>query len=96
MGRRIQTICNCFSAASRQASEADINIPSLRSFRLMYTSRDASSAPPKVAGAAMGEGIARAQIGMRTFLDCLYDAKFRVAQNKTDECTRKSYRKLPE
>jgi hypothetical protein len=96
MGRRMQTICNCISEASRQARDADIDVPSKRVFHLMYASRDASSARPMDAGARLYEGMARTRIGMRTFLDCLNDAKIRVQQGGTDDLTRKSYRRLPE
>ena len=94
--RRMQTICNCFSAASRQAREAEIDVPSKRRFLLLYGSGDASSALPQNRGTGVGEGIARTGIGLRTFLDCLYDARNRVEQSKTDDLTRKNYQRLPE
>ena len=96
MGRAIQTICNCYSVASRQAREADIDVPSKRRFRLMYASGDASTAPPMDAGTALDEGIARTRIRLTSFLDCLNDAKSRVQQSRTDDLIRKSYRNLPE
>jgi hypothetical protein len=96
MGRRMQTICDCISEASRQARDADIDVPSKRIFHLMYASRDASSASPMDAGTGLYEGMARTRIGMKTFLDCLNDAKTRVRQGRTDDLTRKFYRRLPE
>jgi len=96
MGRRMHTICNCISEASRQARDADIDVPSKRVFRLKYVSGDASFAPPMDAGTGLYEGTARTRTGMRTFMDCLNDAKTRVRQSRTDGLTRKSYRRLPE
>lgn len=78
------------------AREADIDVPSKRRFRLLYGSGDASSTPPMEAGTALDEGITRAGIGFRTFLDCLNDAKIRVEQSKTDKLARMTYRNLPE
>jgi len=96
MCRRMQTICNCFSAASRQAGEAEIDVPSKRRFRLCYGSGDVSSVLPQNRGAGLDRGIARTKIGLRAFLDCLIDAKNRVEQSKTDDLSRKYYRRLPE
>jgi hypothetical protein len=93
---RMQTICNCFSAASRQAREAEIDVPSKRSFRLMYASGNESFAPPMDAGTGLGGGIARTKIGMRALLECLIDAKNRVEWSRTDGSTRRFYQKLPE
>jgi len=93
---RMQTICNCFSAASRQAKEAEIYVPSKRSYRLMYGSGNESFAPPMDAGTGPGGGITRTKIGMRAFLDCLIDAKNRVEWSRTDASTRRFYQKLPE
>jgi len=93
---RMQTICNCFSAASRQAREAEIDVPSKRTFRLMYGSVNDSFAPPMDAGTGLDGGIARTKIGLRAFLDCLIDAKNRVEWSRTDASTRRFYQKLPE
>ena len=93
---RMQTICNCFSAASRQAREAEIDVPSRRSYRLMYGSENESFAPPMDEGTGLGGGITRTKIGMRAFLDCLIDAKNRVEWSRTDVSTRRFYQKLPE
>ncbi|TFG59711.1 MAG: hypothetical protein E4H29_03810 [Deltaproteobacteria bacterium] len=93
---RMQTICNCFSAAFKQAREAEIDVPSKRRFRMMYASGDASSALPQNRGTGLDERIARTGGGLRTFLDCLNDAGNRVEQSKTDDLTRKYYRRLPE
>jgi hypothetical protein len=93
---RMQTICNCFSAASRQAREAEIDVPSKRSYWLMYGSGNESFAPPMDAGTGLEEGVARTKIGMRAFLNCLIDAKNRVEWSRTDTFTRRFYQKLPE
>lgn len=96
MGRRMQTICNCFSAASKQAREADIDVPSKRSFRRIHASGEASSALQTGADIALEKGAARAGTGLKTFLDCLNDARYRVEENRPDGFPRKCYRKLPE
>jgi len=96
MGRKMETICNCFSAASRQAREAEIDVPSKRSFRLMYASGNESSALPVDVGAGLNGGITRTKIGLRVFLDCLNDAKNRVEWSRTDSSARRFYQKLPE
>jgi hypothetical protein len=96
MGRRFQTVCNCFSVASKQAREAEIDLPSKKSFRLMHVSGNASSAPSMVAGTVLEGEIARTKIGLMAFLDCLNAAKNRVRQTQIDKPTRMSYRKLPE
>jgi hypothetical protein len=93
---RMQTICNCFSAASRQAREAEIDVSSKRSYRLMYGSGNESFAPPTDSGAVRNGSIARTTIGLRAFLDCLIDAKNRVEWSRTDASTRRFYQKLPE
>ena len=90
----MQTICNCFSDAFRQAREAEIDVPSKRSYRLMYGTGNESFAPPMDAG--LYGGIARTKIGLRAFLDCLNDAKNRVEWSRTDASTRRLYQKLPE
>jgi len=98
MEKRGKSICggmkivgNFYSAAARQAKEAEIDGPS-------NTSGDASSVSPTEACIAMGEGIARKGVVVRSFLvlDFLNNTKYRVEQSKTDEFTRKTYRKLPE
>jgi len=96
MCRRMQTICNCFSAASRQAREAEIDVPSKRRFQLLYGSGDASSVSPMDAGTGLDGGMARTKIGLRAFLDCLNDAKNRVEWSRTDDITRRFYQRLPE
>jgi hypothetical protein len=96
MGRRMLTICNCFSAASRQAREAEIDVPSKRRYRLVYASGNESSAPPMDAGSGLDGGIALTKIGLRAFLDCLNDAKNRVERSRTDNSARRFYHKLPE
>ena len=93
---RMQTICNCFSVASRQAREAEIDVPSRRRFRLLYGPGDASITLPEIRGTGLDEGIARTGVGVRTFLDCLNDVKNRVALSKTDDLARKQYRRLPD
>jgi hypothetical protein len=95
MGRRMQTICDCISEASRQARDADIDVPSKKRFRLVYGSGDALSTFLMDAGTGLNEGIARTRIRLTAFLDCLNDAKSRVQQSRIDDLTRKSYRKLP-
>jgi hypothetical protein len=93
---RMETTCNCFSAASRMAREAEIDVPSKRSFRLMYGSGNESFALPMDAGTGWDGGVVRTKIGMRAFLDCLIDAKNRVEWSRTDTSTRRFYQKLPE
>jgi len=87
----MKIIGNFYSAAPRQAKEAEIDGPS-------NTSGDASSAPPTGAGIDLEEGIVRKEVVVRSFLvlDFLNKTKYRVEQSKTDEFTRKTYRKLPE
>ena len=94
--RAMKSVCNCFSVAAQQAREAEIDIPSKRSFRQRATSGEASSALPQEAGTGLHEVVARTQIGVRTFLDCLDDAKHQVEQSRTDAEKRLSYRRLPE
>jgi len=87
----MKIIGNFYSAAARQAKEAEFDDPS-------NTTGDALSAPPTGAGTALEEGIAHQGIVVRSFLvlDFLNDTKYRVEQSKTDEFARKTYRKLPE
>ena len=87
----MKIIGNFYSAAPRQAKETEFDGPS-------NTSGDASSAPPTGANTALEEGIERKEIMVRSFLvlDFLNNTKYRVEQSKTDESTRKTYRKLPE
>ena len=87
----MKIIGNFYSAAARQAKEAEFDDPS-------NTTGDALSAPPTGAGTALGEGIAHQGIVVRSFpvVDFLNDTKYRVEQSKTDEFARKTYRKLPE
>ena len=94
--RAMQPICNCFSVAAKQAREAEIDVPSKRSFRLIYGSGNESSAPPIDVGNGLEAGITRTKIGLRVFLDCLNDAKNRVEQSRTDVSTRRVYYNLPE
>jgi hypothetical protein len=92
----MKIVGNFYSAASRQAKEAEFDGPSKRSYRLMYGSGSESFAPPTDSGAVLGGGIARTKIGLRAFLDCLIDAKNRVEWSRTDGSTRRFYQKLPE
>lgn len=92
--RKMQKICNCFSVAARQAKEAEIDLPSKRSFRRIYASGDASSGLPQDAGRGLHEAVARTGIGMRTFLACLANANHRAEQAETDVLSRRSYREL--
>jgi len=87
----MKIIGNFYSAAARQAKGAEFDDPS-------NTTGDASSVSPTGAGTALGEGIAHQEIVDRSFpvLGFLNDTKYRVEQSKTDEFTRKTYRKLPE
>jgi len=94
--RAMKPICNCFSAASRQAREAEIDIPSKRRFRQILASGEASFALPQDEGAGLHEVVARTGIGVRSFLRCLDDAKGQVEQSRTDAERRLTYRKLPE
>jgi hypothetical protein len=87
----MKIIGNFYSAVPKQAKEAEIDGPS-------NTSGDASSASPTGADTALEEGIERKEIVIRSFqvLDFLNNTRYRVEQSKTDEFTRKTYRKLPE
>lgn len=96
IARRMRTICHCISAASKQAREAEIDVPSKRRFGLLYGSGNAPSGPPQNRGTGLEEGIARTRVGLRTFLDCVNDARDRVEQSKTEVLTRQLYRRLPE
>jgi hypothetical protein len=92
--RKMHAICNCFSVASRQAKEAEIDLPAKRSFRRIYASGEASSDLPQDAGRDLQEVVARTGIGVRTFLDCLTDANHRAEQAESDVLSRRSYREL--
>lgn len=92
--RRMQIICNCFSTASRQAKEAEIDLPAKRSFRRIYASGDESSDLPRNAGSGLHELVSRTGIGVRTFLACLTDANHRAEQAETNVLLRRSYRGL--
>lgn len=94
--RVITPICNCFTVAAKQAREAEIDVTSKRSFRQRVEPEEASSALPQEAGTGLHEVVARTQIGVRTFLACLDDAKHQVEQSRTDAEKRISYRRLPE
>jgi hypothetical protein len=96
MERKVHTSYNWISEASKHAREADIDVPSKRSFRQMYASRDTSPPSPMNAGPGLYEEITRTEIDWGTFLDCLLDVKNRVEQSRTDDFIRKSYRRLPE
>ena len=92
----VKPICTCFSAAARQAREAEIDVPSKRRFRQEALSGGASSAVPLDAGDVLHEVAARTEIGMRAFLDCVSDARNWVDPSSTDGLSRMSFRKLPE
>jgi len=95
--RRMQTICNCFSAAFKQAREAEIDVPSKRRFHQMLASEEGSCTLPQDEGAGgVRKVMGRARVGLRTFLDCLYDTRNRVEQSISDVFERKKYRRLPE
>jgi len=92
----MQPICNCFSVAMKQAREAEIDVPSKRRFSLMYTSGEESVVRPKEKGLNIPEVVTRTGIGIRTFLDCLYDVEDRAENSLTDLEKRRPYWKLPE
>lgn len=94
--RRMQTICHCFSVASRQAREAEIDVPSRRRFRQMLASEEGTISISRNASTDVREVTARTGGRLRTFLDCLYDVRNRVEQPKTDRSTQILYRRLPE
>ena len=94
--RAMKPICNCISVAAQQAREAEIDVPSKRSFRQRATAGEASSALPQDAGTRLHEVVERTQIGVTSFLDCLNDAKHQVEQSRTDAEKRLSFRRLPE
>ena len=90
--RRMQTICNCFSAASKQAREAEVEVPSKRFFRISYETCDASSAHRQDAALGMNERKIRTGIGIRTFLNCLILANQQAEQSEIDVLARRSYK----
>jgi hypothetical protein len=92
----MKPICHCFSVAAKQARDAEIDVPSKRRFRQIYASGDADSSLPQDAGTGLHEVVARTGIGMRTFLDCLDDARNQVEESRSDALRRLSYRRLPE
>ncbi len=92
----MKPICTCFSVAAKQAREAEIDVPSKRRLRQGVLSGEPSSAIPLDTGAGLQEVAGRTGIGVRTFLDCVIDARNRVEQGRTDALSRMSYRKLPE
>lgn len=94
--RRMQTICNCFSVASRQAREAEIDVPSKRRFRQMLASEEGSIDFPLDESTDAGEVKARMGIGLRTFLDCIDEVKNQAEQLKTGGLENRDYRRLPE
>lgn len=94
--RMMKPICNCFSVAAKQAREAEIDVPSKRRFRQRVLSGESPSAIPQDAGTGLHEVVARTGIGMRTFLDCLDDARKQVEESRTNAIARLSYRRLPE
>ena len=96
MCKRMQTICNCFSVASRQAREAEIDVPSKRSFRQMLASEEGSIALPQQESTGVREVKARMGIGLRTFLDCIDEVKNQAEQLKTGGLEKRDYRKMPE
>lgn len=96
MCRVITPICNCFTVAAKQAREAEVDVPSKRRFRLVYASGDADSSLPQDAGTGLHEVVARTQVGVRTFLECLDDAKRQVEQSRIDAEKRLPFRRLPE
>jgi hypothetical protein len=61
--RRMQTICNCVSAASRQAREAEIEVPSRRRFRLMMASEGGTITLSREDSAGVREVTARTGAG---------------------------------
>lgn len=94
--RAMKPICNCISVAAQQAREAEIDVPLKRHFRQRAVSGETSSALPEDAGIRLHEVVARTQIGVTTFLNCLDDAKHQVEQSRTDAEKRLFFRRLPE
>jgi hypothetical protein len=94
--RWMQTICHCFSDASRRTKEAEFEIPSKRRFRMMLASEEGSIAFPQDESTVVGEGKARMGIGLRAFLDCMNEVKNQAEQLKTGGLEKRDYRKLPE
>jgi hypothetical protein len=80
--RWMQTICHCFSDASRRTKEAEFEIPSKRRFRMMLASEEGSIAFPQDESTDVGEGKARMGIGLRAFLDCMNEVKNQAEQLK--------------
>ena len=95
VGTGLKTICGCVSAARQQARQSEIDIPSQRSFRLMYTSRKASPALLQDAVTGLQKVATRTRVRLGAFLDCLYDARKSAEQSKTDPLRRRSHRRLP-
>jgi len=96
MCNRMQTICNCFSAAFRQAREAEIDDISRRRFRQRLASSEASIALPQEEGTGMREVLAHMGGRIDSFLHCLDDVKNQAEQIIIGGFETKNYRKLPE
>jgi len=94
--RGMEAICNCISAAAKQAREAEIDLPSKRRFSLMYASGEESVVRPMEKDFSIPEVVTRIGIGIRTFLDCLNNVKDWSENSLTDPAERMSYRKVPE
>jgi len=62
----------------------------------MFASGEGPIALPKDEGTGVREAMVRTGIGMRTFLECLDDARSQAEKSRTDLSTRMSYRRLPE
>ena len=94
--RKMHPICNCFSVALKQATEAEIDIPARRRFRLIFASGDTSFGLPEDADVSLGKVAARSKIGLRALLDCLNDVKIQAGLRISDGLTRTSGRKAVE
>jgi len=96
MCSRMQAICNCFSAASRQAREAEIDVISRRRFRQRLASSEASIALPQEEGTGMREVMAHMGARIDSFLHGLDDVKDQAEQIIIGGLETRNYRKLPE
>ena len=94
--RKVQPVSDCFSVALSQAREAEIDVPSKRSFRKIHGSGNGDGEPSQDGGNGAREVAPRTGPGGRSILDCLDNARSRAQIGITDVSMRRSYRKLPE
>jgi hypothetical protein len=89
---RLQTIRRCISVAFHQARQSEVEVPSKRSFRLLYETGNAPAAQPHNTSPGGKDLVARAGVGLQTFLSCCSEANQRARQSEIDVLARRSYR----